>query len=135
MPRLNDRPDLILKEIDRHKKLKPFRSAAVPGGTMANQTKVGRQTLAVDYQATTIAPAAAEPDRVRADDTAILEFFERRKRRAQAVRAREIAREAIGRYHEQGGDKFAEMELHLALEQEQQAERAYLDPLHFPPVG
>lgn len=71
--------------------------------------------------------AAAEKAR-RGVDPVILEFYERRRRRAQAIRAREITEQAAHYYHQHPDNRLAELALHIALEQERQAEKAYLDP-------
>lgn len=65
---------------------------------------------------------AAERIRVEPGDTVILEFFERRRRRAQAYRAREITNECAHYHHQHLGNHLAEIALELALEQERQAE-------------
>lgn len=68
-------------------------------------------------------------ERARAGvDAVILEFYERRRRRAQAIRAREITDEAAHYWHAHPDNRLAELALHVALVQERNAERAYLDP-------
>ncbi len=72
--------------------------------------------------------AAAERARSQIDPV-ILEFFERRRRRAQAHRARELTEQAAHYWHEHPDNRLAELALHVALDAERRAEREYLDPV------
>lgn len=71
---------------------------------------------------------AAERSRVAREDSAIVEFLERRQRRAQASWARQMVQEATDYVHEHPDNRLAEIALHLALEAETRAQWAYLEP-------
>lgn len=54
---VNDRPDPILRKNEQEISSQAKRGGVVLMGMNANQTKVGRQTLAVDYSAATLDPS------------------------------------------------------------------------------
>ena len=81
-----------------------------------------------DATTKTTRPAPARLELELQPDTVILEFFERRRRRAQCKLARELARDAAHYSHQHPDNRLAELALHLALEEERRREREYLDP-------